>query len=60
MAALPEPIAKLLQLQQSLCDEYEAENKALRELVEEKEETIRLLEETIRLQKKLIEEKKKQ
>lgn len=53
MAALPEPIEKLLQLQQSLCDEYEAENKALRELVEEKEETIRL-------QKKLIEEKKKQ
>lgn len=54
MAALPEPIEKLLKLQQSLCDEYEAENKALRELVKEKEETIRLLEETIRLQKKRL------
>lgn len=59
MKNTPDPLEELFQLQKELNKEYEAERKALLEIIDSKEEQIQMLEELVENQNKLIAEMKK-
>ncbi len=59
MKNTPNPLEELFQLQKELNKEYEAERKALLEIIDSKEEQIQMLEELVENQNKLIAEMKK-
>ena len=59
MKNTPNPLEELFQLQKELNKKYEAERKALLEIIDSKEEQIQMLEELVENQNKLIAEMKK-